>query len=212
MDVSTSILHDPKFVKLARSHPELAGNAFTVYSSTMAESWHEGQRLSAGEAWPVILPRVDRAVIDALREVRLLDAKDRVTVSAWREFFERARDRREKARDRWRRGNDKRAAEHVTASTNDSADTTRRQRGSDAVTEANVLSVPYVPYESDSLSLSGETPPAPAREAEPDVESIFGPTTTTTDDRKNGREKPDSYAGAHGMSRVGDALPRGLRR
>lgn len=148
MDVSTAIHHDPKFRRLAREEPALAAPGFTVYVSTMAESWKAGERLSAEASWPAILP-FDPAVVTALKRVRLLTAGGAVTPSAWREFFERARIRRDAARDRWRRANEKRAG----SSTNDSDDAARSPRGSRAVTASTVL----------SESVRDSTPPNPPR-------------------------------------------------
>lgn len=70
MDVSPSILEDPKFRLLGRRHSEIFALAFTTYMSTMAASWREGSRATVEEAWPPQIP-YDDVVVDALREVLL---------------------------------------------------------------------------------------------------------------------------------------------
>ena len=72
MDVSTAIDDDPKFRALARRHPDLFAVAFTAYVGMMARSWRQGERLTAEEAWPPLLP-YDPAVVGAMRDVLLLD-------------------------------------------------------------------------------------------------------------------------------------------
>lgn len=68
----------------------------------------------------------------------------------------------------------------------------------------------------ESVSSSVSHPShAPAHEAEPEPDELpFGPTTTTADEgqKKNGAEKPDAYAGAHGLTRAGELLPKVARR
>jgi hypothetical protein len=160
MDVSTSILHDPKFIRLGREYPALAGPGFTAYLSVTAESWKAGERLSIDDAWPVILAFND-AVVGALRAVKLLDARGRVTASAWRGFFEQARARREKSRERWRRANEARGQKPGDLNGNDSAATSRLPRGANAVTAPPSDSVR--PSESESK----KTPPNPPRRGGP---------------------------------------------
>lgn len=145
MDVSTAIAHDPKFRRLAREHPELVAAGFTAYVSTMAESWKAGARMTVEDAWPQSIMTFDGHVVAGLKRVKLLTAQGYVTPSAWRDYFERAKTRREATRDRWRRANDKRAS----SNTKDSDDTALSPRGSDAVTAANPLGTES---ESDSHS------------------------------------------------------------
>lgn len=162
MDVSTALPNDPKVKRLAREHPEQLGPGFLVYVSTMAESWKAGERVSFDDAWPGYLT-FDQATVDALQAVKLLDAKGRVTLSAWRAFFEQARDRREKSRERWRRANDKRGADHAMSNGAHSADATPLPRGSRAV--HTPPSDSSVPSESDSArALHRES--HPSREAD----------------------------------------------
>lgn len=134
MDVSTSICDDPKFRRLARENPEMVAPAFTAYVATMAESWRVGRRVPVEDAWPGFLP-FSEPVCDALRGVGLIDARGLLTVKAWRGWFEPARERRQKSRDRWTRYN-----------ANRTGDTTHPPRGSDVDTATSVPTVrPSVP-------------------------------------------------------------------
>lgn len=129
MDVSTSICDDSKFRRLQRENPEHVAVGFTAYVATMADSWKAAKRVPIDDAWPAFLP-FDGAVCDSLKRVGLLDSKGRVSPIAWRAWFEPARERRAKSRDRWTRYNAKR-----------DADTTVVPRGSDADTATSVPSV-----------------------------------------------------------------------
>lgn len=133
MDVSVDIANDPKVRRLWRERPEQAGVGFYVYTATVGESWKAGQRVTAEYAWPATVP-FDDAVVGALRHVGLLDRSSRVPATAWRGWFEPAKTRRDAARERWRRANEKRHA-----------DAAMLPRGSDAVTASTVPSVPSVP-------------------------------------------------------------------
>jgi hypothetical protein len=158
MDVSTSIVNDPKVRKLWRTSPDVAGVAFTVYISTLAESWKEGRRVHADDAWPAFMP-FDEAVLEALKSVELLDAKGFVLANSWREWFSPAQERREQARQRWARYN-----------ANRTGNTARLPRGNDAVTASQprgyrVSTATSVPIRSDPIRNEEEnvTPP-PAKQ------------------------------------------------
>jgi hypothetical protein len=146
MDVSTSVCDDPKFRRLQREAPEHVAVAFTAYIATMAESWKAGRRVSIEDGWPAFLP-FDRTVIDLLVSVGLLDSSGLVSPKAWRSWFEPARKRRQKARERWTRYN-----------ANRDADTTVVPRGSDAGTATSVPSVrPSGPSDSPSAPSTART-------------------------------------------------------
>ncbi|MBV9484596.1 MAG: hypothetical protein JO246_00910 [Frankiaceae bacterium] len=176
MDVSTSLPNDPKFRELARRFPDDLAPAFMAYVGTMAESWRAGERVTVDVAWPSILPRSDSAVT-ALLAVKLLDRSRRVTVSAWRDYFDQARERREKSRARWRRANDARTRNPHDLIGNDSADTARLPRGANAVTAPPSDSVRPSDSESVRSSLSGSSP------------SRVGAHATTTN--RNGKTQPE---------------------
>jgi hypothetical protein len=134
MDVSTSICDDPKFRRLAREYPDHVAVAFTAYVAVCAESWRAGRRVPQEEAWPAFLPFDEEAVL-ALYRVGLIDKRGCIVSKAWRSWYEPARERRDKARERWTRYNALRGA-----------DTTSLPRGSHADTATSVRpSVPTVP-------------------------------------------------------------------
>jgi hypothetical protein len=136
MDVSVDVANDPKVRKLFRHAPDHAPVAFMAYIATLGESWRSGRRVNVDDAWPSSLP-FSRSAVDALVHVRLLDARGMVPAKSWRMWFDVARERRQKARDRWARYNAGRYA-----------DTTPPPRGSDADTATSVPPVrPSVPPE-----------------------------------------------------------------
>ena len=116
MDISTSIDDEPKFRRLAGAHPDLYADAFTAYVCLCAASWRNGSRLTAGEGWPLLLTLTKRKsgghdtgdVVDALREVDLLDDDNRIPVRAWDNWYVAAAERVRLAHERYARYNAKR--------------------------------------------------------------------------------------------------------
>src|SRR6187551_1629147 len=113
MDVSTDLVNDPKIRKLYRHAPDHADRAVIAYVATMAESWKAGRRVTIDDAWPGFVP-FDKAAVEALAHVKLIDRTGRVNVKAWREWYEVAKERRDKSRDRWARYNRHRDAEQTS--------------------------------------------------------------------------------------------------
>lgn len=137
MDVSTAIDDDPKFRALARRHPEAFAVAFTAYVGMMARSWRQGERLTAEEAWPPLLP-YDPAAVTAMRDVLLLDDDARIPAGAWERHFGEAFERRRAGRERWSRYNEHRPSKSPPAPPSDSQSDsqsviTRYPRGTHAV-------------------------------------------------------------------------------
>jgi hypothetical protein len=156
MDVSTSILDDPKFRRIQRQAPELVATAFTAYLATMAESWRAGKRVSIDDAWPSILI-YDAAADNVLREVGLLDAKGLPNSKAWRSWFQPAFQRRETLREKWRRANENRRDDAAP-------EPPGNRRGNSGGTAAPVPSAPSVrPVPSEP-----SVPPVGARGARDD--------------------------------------------
>lgn len=122
MDVSTSILQDPKFRRIQREAPDQVATAFTAYVATIAESWKAGRRVAIDDAWPAILPYSETAV-EVMQTVKLLDSGGRIASKSWRDWFDTARSRRDAARDRWRRSNEKRHDDAASPPRGSSADT-----------------------------------------------------------------------------------------
>lgn len=151
MDVSADIIRDPKWRLLQKHAPDRLGDAVIVYLATMGESWKAGRRVTVTSAWPTLLPLDDR-VIEALQFVRLLDTKGLILLKTWRDWFETARKRRAKSRDRWNRYNETRHSR-----TDNDAVTARSQRGDDAVTASSVLP-PVLPSDPPSKGLQGGMP------------------------------------------------------
>lgn len=99
MDVSTAILDDPKFLRLALHHPDCYADGVVAFMSVLARSWSKGRRVTTTEAWPVYRP-YRQEVVDALIEERLVDRNGRVLPVSWREWFETAAKRRDATRER----------------------------------------------------------------------------------------------------------------
>jgi hypothetical protein len=148
MDVAVDVTNDPKVRKLFRHVPDHAAVAFMAYIATMGESWRHGRRVNVDEAWPSALP-FDRVAVDALMHVGLIDKRGTIPPKTWRHWFEVARERRSRSRDRWARYNAKR-----------DADTTPPPRGNDVGTATSVPSfrpsVPTVPSVRPSARARGE--------------------------------------------------------
>lgn len=146
MDVSTDIVNDPKVRKLFRHAPDHGTAGFVAYVATMAESWKAGRRVTIDDAWPSVVP-FDKAAVEALVHVGLLDTTGRVPIKTWRGWYTAAHERREKSRDRWRRYNEKRDGDHTDG-----------PRGNHVPT---ATSVP--PVRPSSLPTGSSVPPARAR-------------------------------------------------
>lgn len=102
MDVSTSLLQDPKVRRLQRHAPDRWAVAMIAYVSTMSESWKAGRRVSVDDAWPVGLP-YDALAAEGLAQVGLVDANGLIVPRTWRSWFGKAKSRRAKTRADWRR-------------------------------------------------------------------------------------------------------------
>ena len=124
MDISTSIVHDPKFRLLHRERPEHVPPAFLAYVAMLGESWKAGRRVSVTDAWPALLP-FDPSVVESMILVKLIDRNGLPPRRAWDGWWTPAYERREQARDRWRRANERRNA----VPREDSDDTARLPRG-----------------------------------------------------------------------------------
>lgn len=129
--------------------PEHANTAFVAFIATLGESWKAGRRVTIADAWPGYLP-FDKDAVDALIAVGLVDRRGLLSLRAWEGWFGIAKTRREAARERWRRANEKRHA-----------DTATLPRGNDADTYATrtVPSVPILQRERTPLEKRGRSQP-----------------------------------------------------
>jgi hypothetical protein len=124
MDISTSIVHDPKFRQLHRERPEHVPPAFLAYVATLGESWKAGHRVSVTDAWPTLLP-FDAEVVTSMIRVKLIERSGLPPRRAWDGWYTPARERRAASRERWRRANENRRVDGH----DDSADTAMLPRG-----------------------------------------------------------------------------------
>ncbi len=102
MDVSVSIATDSKFRRIARGeHPERYAVAVTAYIGLLGQCWQEERRVPLVEGWPVLL-EWDADVVAEMAAVGLIDAAGCIPEPTWTEWFEPARERRDRARERAR--------------------------------------------------------------------------------------------------------------
>lgn len=133
-DVDTGFLNDPKITRLWRDlapNSDLMARALTVRLACMLTSWQKGERVSAEDAAPAWLGAITTEV-EALVRAGLLDQDARIPRRPWGKWFGEARRRRDKARARWRKANENRAASTVLprGSRDVTASQTDRQTGS----------------------------------------------------------------------------------
>jgi hypothetical protein len=167
MDISTSIVHDPKFRQLHRERPEHVPPAFLAYVAMLGESWKAGHRVSVGDAWPTLLP-FDAEVVASMIQVKLIDDRGLPPRRAWDGWFSPARIRRDESRERWRRANAKRRGD-TGSDSDDSDDTARLPRGT-----RDVPQPPSVP------TVRSSQPSAPSPRARRARKRDDGLTTVTT--------------------------------
>jgi hypothetical protein len=154
MDVSTSIVHDPKFRLLHRERPEHVPIAFLAYVAMLGESWKAGHRVSVMDAWPTLLP-FDNDVVASMIRVKLIERSGLPPRRAWDGWYTPARERRAASRERWRRANENRRPDVVS----DSDDTARLPRGT-----RDVPRPPSVPSVRPSVP-TGSAPSVPTARA-----------------------------------------------
>jgi hypothetical protein len=147
MDVSTSLLQDPKVRRLQRHAPDRWPVAMIAYVSTMSESWKAGRRVSVEDAWPVGLP-YDPLAAEGLSQVGLVDANGLIVPRTWRSWFGNAKSRRAKTRADWRKWQ----AEH------------RKSKGGVSPDSAPDKGKPSAPSVRPSDLSGASVPPVDARE------------------------------------------------
>jgi|GEM_PF-4322703 len=109
MDADTRWLYTDHARRLQTKHPEAWPAYWCAYQAVLAESWWEGRRVPLESAWTPLIPGSMEDALAALQDAKLLDARGKVVTSAWKKWFEPARDRIERrstagvagAKERW---------------------------------------------------------------------------------------------------------------
>ena len=96
-DVDVNFFRDLRIKRLAREFPLLFPVASLAYVGIVLHCWDCGERQTAADAWPELVPWSEEAV-SALRTVGLLDRTTRVRKQAWDDWFGVAFARREERR------------------------------------------------------------------------------------------------------------------
>ena len=111
-DVDTGYLDDSKVRNLWRALGDQGRmtHALALHVATLLASWGAGCRVTVTEAAPLWLTP-DPDLIAALQKTHLLDGTQRLPVRSWKAWHDPASKRREVARERWRRANEKRRKE-----------------------------------------------------------------------------------------------------
>lgn len=98
MDVDTRWLYTDHARKLQTAHPETWPTHWCAYQAVLAESWWKGQRVTLADAWSPVIPGTMEDALAALQDADLLDKAGRVTINAWKKWFEPALERIERRR------------------------------------------------------------------------------------------------------------------
>lgn len=96
MDVDTRWLYTDHARKLQVAHPAAWPTYWCAYQAVLAESWWKGHRVTLAEAWSPVLPGTIEDAQAALQAAELLDRAGRVTINAWKKWFEPALERIER--------------------------------------------------------------------------------------------------------------------
>lgn len=129
-DLDVNFFRDLKVKRLAREFPDLFLVASLGYLGMVAHCWGCGERQTALDAWPDLVPWSEEAVA-ALEAVSLLDRTSRVAKKTWDQWFGVAFARRELRRSAGSVGGKQRAS-NATAKLEHSP--------------SNVQPVPSVPF------------------------------------------------------------------
>ena len=113
MDVDTRWLFTDHTRKLQVAHPEDWPIYWCAYQAVLAESWWKGHRVTLADAWSPVFPGTMADAQAALLAADLVDKSGRVTLNAWKKWFEPALERIEKRSAAGRAGAEKRWSEHA---------------------------------------------------------------------------------------------------
>lgn len=92
-DFDTRYFDDLKVKRLFREYADLAALAVCAHVGIIAHCWQCGERQTALDAWPPIVPYSEPALA-ALMDVGLLDRSARLPVKAWKDRYGLAFERR----------------------------------------------------------------------------------------------------------------------
>ena len=112
MDVDTRWLFTDHTRKLQTAHPDAWPIYWCAYQAVLAESWWQVQRVTLEAAWSPVIPGTLEDAKAALQAAELLDKAGKVTISAWKKWFEPALERIERRSAAGKAGAEKRWSEH----------------------------------------------------------------------------------------------------
>lgn len=111
MDVDTRWLFTDHTRKLQTAHPTTWPVYWCAYQAVLAESWWQVHRVTLADAWSPVIPGTMEEALAALQAADLLDRTGKVTISAWKKWFEPALERIERRSAAGRAGAEKRWSE-----------------------------------------------------------------------------------------------------
>lgn len=112
MDVDTRWMFTDHARKLQTAHPTDWPTFWCAYQAVLAESWWKGQRVTLADAWSPTIPCSIEEAQAALQAADLLDKAGRVTLNAWKKWFEPALERIERRRAAGKAGAESRWNKH----------------------------------------------------------------------------------------------------
>jgi len=112
MDVDTRWLFTDHTRKLQTAHPTAWPTFWCAYQAVLAESWWKGQRVTLADAWSPTIPCSIEEAQAALQAADLIDKAGRVTLNAWKKWFEPALERIERRRAAGKAGAESRWNKH----------------------------------------------------------------------------------------------------
>ncbi len=156
MDVDTRWLYTDHARKLQTAHPETWPTHWCAYQAVLAESWWKGQRVTLADAWSPVIPGTMEDALAALQDADLLDKAGRVTINAWKKWFEPALERIERRRAAGKAGAEGRWNKHAErtpkAMRSHSVGDAPRQHGPRQATPGHAIPAPETdPDDPDAL-------------------------------------------------------------
>lgn len=116
MDVDTRWMFTDHARKLQTAHPTAWTTYWCAYQAVLAESWWKGHRVTLTDAWLPLFPCTIEEAQAALQAADLVDKAGRVTLNAWKKWFEPALERIERRSAAGKVAAEKRWSEHGSRS------------------------------------------------------------------------------------------------